>query len=208
MKDTRPYHHGNLKQALLDASLELIREVGPEAFTLREVARRAGVSHNAPYRHFRDKSELLAAVAAEGFDRLTESMTKAADSGSDALDRFRLSGRGYVQFALRYPQHFTVMFEAPKRFDTHPEALAAGERAFTTLVRYIEECQSAGSLPPGDSKQLALLAWSMVHGVAKLAIAGRLPFSGIDQMLQFTDAAGHALMYGISNASGLTVRHP
>jgi AcrR family transcriptional regulator len=208
MKDTLPYHHGNLKQALLDASIDLIREVGPEAFTLREVARVAGVSHNAPYRHFRDKSELLAAVAAAGFDRLTESMTKAADSGSDALGRFRLSGRGYVQFALHYPQHFTVMFEAPQGFRMHPEALAAGERAFTTLVRCIEQCQSAGSLPRGDSKSLALLAWSMVHGVAKLAVAGRLPFSRSEEILQFTDTATHALMHGISNASGLKERHP
>ena len=71
MKPARSYHHGNLKHALLDASLALIRTVGPGAFTLREVARRAGVSHNAPYRHFRDKGELLAALAADGFDRLT-----------------------------------------------------------------------------------------------------------------------------------------
>lgn len=201
MKNKPPYHHGNLKPVLLDAALALIREVGPEAFTLREVARRAGVSHNAPYRHFRDKGELLAAVAAEGFDRLTESMTQAAASGSSALDRFRLSGRGYVQFALRYPQHFTVMFEASGRIREHSEAHAAGERAFSTLVRFIEECQSSQVLPPGDSKPLALLAWSMVHGIAKLAIAGLLPFEGMDEMLQFTDAATHALFHGISNAS-------
>ncbi len=170
---------------------------------MREVARLAGVSHNAPYRHFRDKGELLGAVAAEGFDRLTESMTQAADPGNDALDRFRLSGRGYVQFALRYPQHFTVMFEGPKQLHAHPEAHAAGERAFAALVGYIEECQSAGSLPRGDSQLLALLAWSMVHGVAKLAIAGLLPFSGIDQMLKFTDMATHALRDGISNVNAL-----
>jgi hypothetical protein len=77
---------------------------------------------------------LLAAVAAEGFDRLTESMAQAAESGKDALDRFRLSGRGYVQFALRFPQHFTVMFETPKPCELHPEACAAGERAFAALV--------------------------------------------------------------------------
>ena len=82
MKKRRPYHHGNLKHALLEASLGLIREIGPRAFTLREVARRAGVSHNAPYRHFRNKEELLAAVAAEGFDRLTESMLEAAEAAS------------------------------------------------------------------------------------------------------------------------------
>lgn len=200
MKNQKPYHHGNLKEALLDASVQLIREVGAEAFTLREVARRAGVSHNAPYRHFADKGELLAAVAAEGFDRLTESMRRAAASGNGALDRLRLSGRGYVRFALRYPQHFTVMFEAPERFEALAETRVAGERSFNALVQYVEECQQAGTLPPGESKPVALIAWSLVHGVAKLAVGGLLPFSGIDEILDFTDAATHALQRGISNA--------
>ncbi len=195
----RPYHHGNLKRALLEASLGLIRETGPSAFTLREVARRAGVSHNAPYRHFRDKEELLAAVAAEGFDRLTESMMKAVERGSTALDRLRLSGRGYVQFALSHPQHFAVMFDAPRRPDSNPEARAAGERAFGTLVHYIKDCQGEGALPKGDWKPLALLAWSMVHGVAKLALSGRLPFSDAAHVLQFTDMATKALRLGMAN---------
>jgi len=199
MRRRRPYHHGNLKNTLLEASLGLIREIGPGAFTLREVARRAGVSHNAPYRHFRNKEELLAAVAAEGFDRLTESMTKVAESGSSALDRLRLSGRGYVHFALSHPQHFAVMFDAPWRFDSYPEARAAGERAFGTLVRYIEGCQADGILPKGDWKPLALLAWSMVHGVAKLALSGRLPFSEPTQVLQFADLATEALRLGMAN---------
>ena len=196
---TRPsYHHGNLKQALVKASLGLIRERGPRAFTLREVARRAGVSHNAPYRHFRDKEELLALVAAEGFVRLTESMVKTAKSGSGALDELRLSGRGYVQFALRYPQHFAVMFDAPRRFDLHPETRAAGECAFGTLVRYIEGCQAEGSLPKEDAKSLALLAWSMVHGVAKLAISGQLPWREAAQVLHFTDKATGVLALGFT----------
>jgi AcrR family transcriptional regulator len=197
MRKPRSYHHGNLKQALLQASLGLIREIGPGAFTLREVARRAGVSHNAPYRHFRDKEELLAAVAAEGFDRLTESMVRAAKSGSGALDRLRLSGRGYVQFALSFPQHFAVMFDAPRRFDLYPQTRAAGERAFGTLLHYIEGCQAEGLLPKGDARSLALLAWSMVHGIAKLAIGGHLPWRGITDVLNFTDMATRALPHGM-----------
>lgn len=200
MRTPGSYHHGNLKQALLEASLHLIREVGPGAFTLREVARRAGVSHNAPYRHFRDKEELLAALAAEGFDRLTAAMTKAAESATGALDRLRASGRGYVEFALRYPQHFAVMFEVSWKFELYPQTQAAGERAFGTLGRYVEACQAEGLLPPGDARPFALLAWSMVHGVAKLAIGGRLPFPGTADVLRFTDAATLALWQGLPRA--------
>ena len=97
MRKPRSYHHGNLKQVLLEASLDLLRKAGSGEFTLREVARRAGVSHNAPYRHFRDKQELLAALAAEGFDRLTAAMTKAAEPacqppGAISIVRPRLRG--------------------------------------------------------------------------------------------------------------------
>src|ERR1039458_9275126 len=110
-----PYHRPNLKQSLLDAAVGLIGEVGPQTFTLREVARRAGVSHNAPYRHFRNKDDLLAAVAAQGFDRLTALMQKSSARGKSALERLQLCGSGYVDFALRWPHHFLVMFDLPKR---------------------------------------------------------------------------------------------
>src|SRR5260370_37166177 len=89
MHRPKPYHHGNLREALLEAAIRLIAEVGPTAFTLREVARRAGVSHNAPYRHFRDRDDLMAAVAAQGFRELTEAMVDAAGQRSDALDRLK-----------------------------------------------------------------------------------------------------------------------
>jgi AcrR family transcriptional regulator len=201
MRTPRSYHHGSLKQALLDASLKLIQKVGSGALTLREVARQAGVSHNAPYRHFRDKEELLAAVAAEGFNRLTESLESAAAPASSGMDRLRLSGRGYVQFALRYPQHFAVMFDAPRRFDLHPETRAAGECAFGVLVRYVEDCQREESLPQGESRPLALLAWSMVHGIAKLAIGGQLSMSAAAEVLQFTDLATTTLALGMMKAA-------
>jgi AcrR family transcriptional regulator len=197
-KKLPPYHHGNLKQVLLDASVDLIGTVGLPAFTLREVARRAGVSHNAPYRHFRDKDDLLNAVAAEGFNRLTESMMKAAEDGSNAMARLRLSGRGYVDFALRFPQHFVVMFESPQPIKTNIESRTAGGRAFGALTRYIEECQKEGALPGTDPMRLALLAWSLVHGIAKLANNGRFPFSKKTDVLAFTDMATQAFMSGIA----------
>src|SRR5450631_4344387 len=114
MTRSEPYHHANLRQTLLDAAVTLIGEVGPRAFTLREVARRAGVSHNAPYRHFVSKDELLAEVAAEGFDRLTASMQKSMARGLSPLERLELCGCGYVAFALRWPHHFLVMFDLPQ----------------------------------------------------------------------------------------------
>src|SRR5277367_6509136 len=116
----KPYHHGNLKKALLQAALELTAETGPRGFTLREAARRAGVSHNAPYRHFRDRDALLAAVATEGFDRLTHAMARGALKAGP-LNRLRRSGLAYVDFALRWPQHFAAMFDAPWDKPEYPE---------------------------------------------------------------------------------------
>jgi AcrR family transcriptional regulator len=183
---------------LLDAAVELIGSVGLQAFTLREVARRAGVSHNAPYRHFRSKGDLLNAVAAEGFNRLTESMAASASSGGNALERFRLSGQGYVDFALRFPQHFMVIFDSPPQIEPDPQSRTAGQQAFGALTCYIEECQKEGSLPAGDPTRLALLAWSLVHGIAKLASNGRLPFSKPGDVMAFTDTATRALWSGMA----------
>ena len=207
MKPKRPYHHGDLKRALLDAALELVRTQGAEAFTLREVARRAGVSHNAPYRHFQDKGELLSAVAIEGYERLRESMVRAAESGTTPEEKFRLSARGFLDFALRYPEHFKVIFDSPQRYG-HPEARAAGERTFGTLVGYIEQCQSAGVLPQDNARMLALIYLATVQGMAKLAITGRLPFSGIDEVFKFFDKAGSALTRGLAQPESEPVAVP
>lgn len=181
----RPYHHGNLRQALLDGALHVIRELGPAAFTLREVARRAGVSHNAPYRHFRDKDALLAAVAAQGFRELTRAMREGADKQTRPLGKLKQSGMAYVGFALRRPEHFTVMFDAPVVARKDPEYVQASEEAFRTLVNYIRESQEAGELPAGDTLDRALYAWSLVHGIAKLAVTGRFPFRTKASLLKF-----------------------
>jgi len=185
MRRAKPYHHGNLREALLKAAIRLIAAVGPTAFTLREVARRAGVSHNAPYRHFRDRDDLMAAVAAQGFRELTRAMIEAAEPESDALDRLKHAGLGYVRFALHRPEHFTVMFDAPISKRMHPDSAAAGEQAFETLLGFVKSCQDAERLPSGDLRRMALLAWTMVHGIAKLAITGRLPFRSNAEVLKF-----------------------
>lgn len=185
MSARKPYHHGNLREALLEASIQLVGEVGPTAFTLREVARRAGVSHNAPYRHFQDKNALLAAVAAQGFDELTEAMTQAAGQHLDSRDRLKHAGLAYITFALRRPEHFTVMFDAPSSQETHPEAAIASKRAFSVLLDLVQACQDKKPSSSQDPLPFALLAWSMVHGIAKLATTGRLPHRSRAKILEF-----------------------
>jgi AcrR family transcriptional regulator len=198
MAGKQRYHHGNLKQVLLASAVQLISEVGPQAFTLREVARRAGVSHNAPYRHFRDREDLLWAVAAQGFDLLTASMQEAMSEGSTAAERLRLAGRGYVQFALSWPQHVQVMFDLPPLKVPPGNASAAGQRAFQTLLDAVVAVQGEGGFPAGDPLPLAVVAWSGVHGLAKLAISGRLPFN-TKQTVQFTRYLTLALSSGIAS---------
>jgi AcrR family transcriptional regulator len=185
MGEPKPYHHGNLQEALLRSAIGLIAEVGPTAFTLREVARRAGVSHNAPYRHFQDKDALLAAVATQGYRELTDVMTGAAAQQVNPLDRLKHAGLAYVSFALRRPEHFTVMFDAPLSEQAHPEAAGAAKRAFSVLLGLVKDCQAKKQLAPGNPLDLALLAWTLVHGIAKLAITGRLPYRSKARILKF-----------------------
>lgn len=187
MPRSKPYHHGNLRESLLSAAVQLIADVGPAGFNLREVARRAGVSHNAPYRHFRDKGELLAAVAAQGFMELNDAMLEGAASESTPLGKLKRCGYAYVAFALRRAEHFAAMFNGPPVTD--PACGQAGEAAFATLVGFIELCQEEGQLPAGGAEYRTLLAWSLVHGIAKLAVADLLPFRSHDRILQFAVSA-------------------
>jgi AcrR family transcriptional regulator len=185
MKKPKPYHHGNLQEVLLESTISLIAEVGPAGFTLREVARRAGVSHNAPYRHFRDKDALLANVAAQGYKELAQAMRRVADRESDALEALKQAGLAYISFALRRPEHFTVMFEAQFSKDSNPEAVAASEHAFAVLIGLVRNCREKGQIPIESDLDFALLAWTMVHGIAKLAITQRLPYRSRAKTLTF-----------------------
>jgi AcrR family transcriptional regulator len=189
---SHPYHHANLRQTLLDAAVALIGEVGPHAFTLREVARRAAVSHNAPYRHFASKDELLVAVAAEGFERLTAVMLGSLARGKAPLQRLQLCGCGYVDFALRWPHHFLVMFDLPVTLRERCKSQAVGENSFHVLLDCVTAAQQSGGLPAGDPLPLAWTAWSLVHGIAKLAVSGNLPFNA-RATLEFTRSATQAI---------------
>lgn len=175
------YHHGDLKRALTQAALGLVQEKGPKGFTLREVARRAGVSTAAPYRHFADKAELLAAAATQGFVQLHETLSKTAakstDPGRQALDM----GRAYVRWAVAHPDYYQVMFGSELDKSDKPDMLTAASRAFDDLLDVIVRCQDARLLPAGDPLEIAGPVWSLLHGIATLTIGSDFQHVGIDE---------------------------
>lgn len=172
------YHHGDLREALVSAAVSIIEKDGVDALTLREVGRRVGVSQAAPYHHFKDKDALLAAVAEEGFRKLSEAMEDARAVVTGARARVRAIGVGYVRFAVRHPSHFRVMFAGIIQVANHPSLHEAGDRAFGILVEGIEAGQKAGILRKGPVIELAALAWSMMHGLSMLYVNGILDGPG------------------------------
>jgi AcrR family transcriptional regulator len=171
-----PYHHGNLREAILQAALKLVETVGPRGITLRATARLAGVSQAAPYRHFASKEALLAAVAEEGFRALAAMQREsAARHQDDPMERFRALGLAYIAFATSRPAHFRVMF-APEVADklAYPALAQAAAETFALLVDVIAECQKARTVKAGDPMELALAAWSIVHGFSALVVDRQL----------------------------------
>jgi AcrR family transcriptional regulator len=166
----RGYHHGNLKEALLRAALELIAQKGPAGFTFAEAARWAGVSPAAPYRHFRDRDELLASVALRGFQQFEAALAKAWDDGRpDPMTAFDRLGNAYLAFARTEPAFYSAMFEAGIPLDANPELRESGDRAFAVLRTAAEQLAAmlpAGSRPP--SLMMALHIWATAHGIASL----------------------------------------
>ena len=177
-KAQRPkrYHHGALRHALVEAALWLVEKGGYQALTLRAAARRAGVSQAAPYRHFKNKEALLAAVAEEGFRAMAAAMRHAtASCGDRALERLQAVGLGYVGFATSHPSHFRVMFgrEMADR-STYPTLREAAAKTSHMLVDAITDCQRAGVVRSGEPEELALACWAIVHGVAALLVDGQV----------------------------------
>ena len=166
----RSYHHGNLKEALVRAALELIAEKGPAGFTFADAARWAGVSPAAPYRHYRDRDALLADVAKRGFDEFTAVLAKAWNDGKpDLMSAFDRLGKAYLAFARTEPAYYSAMFEAGVPADVDPELRDAGERAFGVLRGAAEKLVAlmpAPGRPP--ALMVALHIWSMTYGIASL----------------------------------------
>jgi AcrR family transcriptional regulator len=181
----RGYHHGNLKEALLQAALDLIATKGAAGFTFADAARSAGVSPAAPYRHFRDRDELLSNIAQRGFEQFESALSEAWDDGRpDTVSAFERVGKAYLAFAREKPAFYSAMFESGLAADVSAPLQAAAERAFGVIRAAAERL--AALAPPGSPRppalMMALHIWSMSHGVASLFARGdaarrKLPMS-------------------------------
>ena len=166
----RGYHHGNLREALIQGALDLIAAKGPAGWTIAEAARAAGVSPAAPYRHFRDREELLADVARRGFERFESGLERAWGGGApDPVTAFERLGAAYLEFARRESAYYTAMFEAGLSADGDPALRQAGDRAFG-IVRAAAEVLTARLPARGRPPALmvALHVWALAHGIASL----------------------------------------
>ena len=168
-KDARPYHHGDLPRALLDAAIQAILEVGPAAVSLRDLARRTGVSHAAPAHHFGDKAGLLTAVAVDGFERLAATLGEAYQATGSFLE----VGVAYVRFAATHRAHFEVMFRPELYRTDDPELVQARDAARALL--YPPAAEARNSPDDGDDLRAGIAAWSLVHGLATLWLNHNLP---------------------------------
>lgn len=173
-RERRGYHHGNLREALIEAALVLISEKGPGGFTFAEAARAAGVSPAAPYRHFRDRDALMADVARRGFEAFAAALASAWSGGTStpraAFDRV---GRAYLDFARSEPALFSAMFESGLSLADYPDTRAEADKAFAVLR---EACEAIAAALPAATRppalMMALHIWSLSHGIASLFARG------------------------------------
>ncbi len=172
--DRKTYHHGNLKQALVEATLALAVEKGPHGFTLSEAAKTAGVSAAAPYRHFRNKDEVIAEAARQGFEIFGALMERAYNNGQPStLTAFEAVGRAYLAFARKFPGYYITMFESGAPIASNRELAISANRAMAVLTQAAEKLSShlpAGKRPPAS--MVSQHIWALSHGVVELFARG------------------------------------
>ena len=180
MAGEKTYHHGDLRQALIDAALVMLQTKDAQSLSLRGVARQAGVSHTAPYRHFTDKADLLAAVAEEGFVEFGHYLQNAVDAANaEPIESLRATGVAYIRYALAHPVHFRLMFNnhvlTPESETVTSSLYTTSKATFQILVDIISAGQAAGKFVAGDPEVMATGRWALVHGLAMLVLDGMLP---------------------------------
>lgn len=180
----RPYHHGNLREALLVAAEEALEKGGVQNISLRELSRTVGVSHTSPRRHFADKQALLDALAVRGFERFDETLARAARhrSGEDFKSRLTRIARAYIKFALRHPSLVGLMFEAKQRPDAPRELREAAERAFSHAPETFAEAQATGEVIAGDPSRQAFVMVAALLGLLSISTNGKFKGMPLDHL--------------------------
>lgn len=180
----KSYHHGDLKNALIQAGIQILAKEGVAGLSLRKVAGRAGVSHAAPYAHFTDKQALIAAISTEGYRMIHERIEAAvAEFEGDPSRQLLEAAWAYVDFALTDPAHFKITFSGViEKEKEHPAFVEMSQKSFGAVIRIVEACQAQGVLEAGPSDLVAVSVWSLVHGLASLVLEGQVPHSLLDRM--------------------------
>lgn len=180
----KTYHHGDLKNALIHAGVEILAREGTGGLSLRKVAQRAGVSHSAPYAHFADKQALIAAISTEGYRALTARVEAAAAPHSGDPQRQLLEAAwAYIQFALDDPARFRISLSGVvEREKDYPALVQASQEGYAAVLRIVETCQARGLLSGAPVEAVAASVWSLVHGLASLLLEGQLPHQLLDRM--------------------------
>ncbi|MEO8336302.1 MAG: TetR/AcrR family transcriptional regulator [bacterium] len=193
----RAYHHGDLRAALIQGALDLLRDEGPAALTLRGVARAAGVSQAAPYRHFADRRALVAAVAEEGFRMLQTAMLEGVQKAEGRLG-FKQIAIAYVQFGHEHPAEYRIMF-GPEvaRHDELPDLRETSSAVLGFVQTGIERLQADGLIGAGDPAAMAATTWSMLHGLVMLSLDGQTAGVGLT-LDQLVDETTRIIMFGLA----------
>jgi AcrR family transcriptional regulator len=177
------YHHGDLKNALIESGVRIISKEGAHALSLRKVARQAGVSHAAPYAHFADKQALIAAISTEGYKKLYEHIARVAEQyRSDPLRRFVEACWAYVQFALDEPDHFKItLSNLVEKEQDYPAFVEIARQTFNLVVEIVAECQQAGVLRNGPSDLTSVSVWALIHGLVSLILENQISHTLLDR---------------------------
>ncbi|MFE0348903.1 TetR/AcrR family transcriptional regulator [Streptomyces griseoluteus] len=193
---SRPYHHGDLRAALLQSAERTLREKGAAALSLRELARATGVSHAAPGRHFKDKQALLDALALAGYERLNQALTAAAADTPEADFEQRLTAlaRAYLGFAVDHPELLELMFARKHEPDSTGRLAAAVDQSFGSLTRIFARAQERGEIVQGDPERVTQVAAASLHGLAALIAGSALD---AEEAMAGLDTHVHLLLHGL-----------
>lgn len=194
----KAYHHGDLRQKIINEALVWIEKEDIVSLSLRKIAKQIGVSHNAPYRHFADKESLLVEISKIGFSQLNETLELAAKSPNNHQERLEKIGVAYIQYAVSERAYYQVMFSDRQLIcESHPELYGMSQAAFSVLLKAIEAGQAAGVFVMQDSLQLARICWSLTHGLSMLAIDNQLKIKKKDELLKLAQMATKVVSTGL-----------